>query len=130
MKITDIPSPIITIVEEGTPVAGKTFTLFCRVILPDGLTAEPQISWLSPQGRVLVSEGELIVGNQVVIGNPSRLTTYMVQFSPVLTSHGGTYTCQTTVSSPYGTIEQSVTRAQNVTVESKWIWRKWSFILI
>lgn len=54
-----------------------------------------------------------------MIGNPSRLTTYSVQFSPLLTSHGGTYTCQATIGSPYQTIQQSTARAENVSVQSK-----------
>ncbi len=104
---------------DSTPVAGQTFTLLCTVILPGGLSTEPQITWLSPEESILTSEGALTVGNQPVIGNPSRLITYMIQFSPVSTSHGGTYTCRTTITSPFGTIHQSVSRAQNVTVESK-----------
>ena len=114
-----ILQPTVNIMMDGTPTAGETFTLLCRVILPDGLATEPQIAWLSPQGNILISEGELTVGNQFVLGNPSRVTTYMVQFSPLLTSHGGTYTCRTTVSSPFGTILQTVTRTQNVSVQSK-----------
>lgn len=117
----DVLPPTISIVEEGVPMAGRTFTLLCRVVLPDGLTTQPQIAWLSPQGNTLTSEGEVTVGNQVVAGNPSRLTTYMVQFSPLLTSHGGMYTCLATLSSPYGTILQSATRTQNITVQSKLI---------
>lgn len=66
-----------------------------------------------------MSEGELAVGNQQVAGNPSRLTTYVALFSPVLTSHAGTYMCQTTLTSPYGTIQQTVTSEHHVTVGSK-----------
>ena len=100
-------------------VAGQIFSLLCRVTTPDGLTSEPQIRWLSPQGNILSTGGELIVGNQPIIGNPSRLTTYSIQFSPLLTSHGGTYTCQATVSSPYQTVQQSTIRTANVSVQSK-----------
>lgn len=89
------------------------------MVLPEGLTTAPQVEWISPEGEALTSEGELTVGNQQVIGNPSRLTTYMAQFSPVLTSHAGIYTCLVTVTSVYGTIQESVTSMQNVTVESE-----------
>lgn len=104
---------------EGDSVAGQTFNLLCRITLPGGLSTEPQIVWLSPEGDILTSEGELTVGNQPVFGNPSRLITYMAQFSPLLTSHGGSYTCQVTVSSPFGTIRRSMSVAQNVSVASK-----------
>lgn len=117
--LSEILPPSINIIIDGTSTAGQTFTLLCRVILPDGLTTQPQIVWLSPEEDVLTSEGELTVGNQLLIGNPSRVTTYVAQFSPLLTSHGGAYTCQATISSPFGTIRQSVTRVQNVSVLSK-----------
>ena len=87
--------------------------------MPDGLETQPQIGWLSPEGETLTSAGGLTVGRQQVAGNPSRLTTYMVQFSPLLTSHGGMYTCQATISSPYGTIQQTEMTTQNVSVQSK-----------
>ena len=116
----DILPPTLTIAVEGSPVAGNVLTMLCRVILPDGLTTEPQIAWLSPEGNVLMSEGELTVGNQPAIGNPSRLITFMIQFSPLLTSHGGNYTCRAIVNSPHGTIQQSVSMAQNVSIASKY----------
>ena len=118
LPLADIIAPILNVEVEGDPVAGQAFTLVCRITLPDGLSTEPQISWLSPQGDVLTSEGELTVGSQPVLGNPSRLVTYVTQFSPLLTSHGGTYTCQVTVSSPHGTIQPSSSMAQEVTVAS------------
>lgn len=117
--LADVLPPDVNIIASGMSVAGQTFSLLCRVTTPDGLTSEPQIRWLSPQGNVLSSGGELIIGNQPIIGNPSRLTTYSIQFSPLLTSHGGAYTCQATVSSPYQTVQQSTTRTANVSVQSK-----------
>jgi hypothetical protein len=118
-QLTAVLPPTLSVIQDGAPVAGQTFALLCRVVLPDGLPTRPSIAWYSPQGNVLMSEGELTVGNQQVIGSPSRVSTYAIQFSPVLTSHGGTYTCRATVSSPRGTLQESVTMAQNLTVESK-----------
>lgn len=119
---TDIVAPNLNIVEDGESFAGETFALLCKVTLPDGLTTEPQISWLSPEGNILTSEGDVTVGSRPILGNPFRLTTYVIQFSPFLTSHGGTYTCRVTLTSPFGTIEQSVSMAWNISVRSKlWI---------
>ena len=104
---------------EGDSIAGQTLSLLCSVTLPDGLSTQPKIAWLSPEGNVLVSEGGLTVGNQPVIGNPSRLISYVIQFSRLLTSHGGVYACRAIVSSSFGTIQQSVMMTQNVSVASK-----------
>ena len=111
--------PDVNIITSGVSIAGQIYSLLCRVTAPEGLTSEPQVRWISPQGNTLSTGGELIVGNQPVIGNPSRLTTYSIQFSPLLTSHGGEYTCQATVSSPYQTVQQSTARTANLSVQSK-----------
>lgn len=101
------------------PELGSSFTLLCSVTIPHGITTEPQIAWLSPEGNVLTSEGDVTVEHQPIIGNPSRLTTYIMQFNPLLTSHAGTYTCLVTLTSPFGTINVSTARSENVSVQSK-----------
>ena len=114
-----ISPPDIEIFVEGIPELGSSFTVLCSVTIPHGVTTEPQIVWLSPEGNVLTSEGDVTVGHQPIIGNPSRLTTYIMQFSPLMTSHAGTYTCLVTLTSPFGTIEVSTARSENVSVQSK-----------
>ena len=98
---------------------GGSFTLLCSITIPSGITTEPQIAWLSSEGNVLSSEGDVTVGNQPIVGNPSRLTTYIIQFSPLMTSHAGTYTCLVTLTSPFGTIEVSADRSENVSIQRK-----------
>ena len=115
--VTAISPPDIEIYVEGTPDAGTSFTLLCSITIPRGVTTEPQIVWLSPAGNPMSSEGDVTVGNQPIIGNPSRLTTYIIQFSPLMTSHAGIYTCLVTLTSPFGTIEATATRSDNVTVQ-------------
>lgn len=117
--LADISPPTVSINAEGDSVAGETFTLVCRIVLPVGLSTEPQINWLSPQGDALISEGGVIVGTQPVIGNPSRLISYVLRFSQLLTSHAGPYTCQATVNSPHQTVQRSVSMTHNVSVASK-----------
>ena len=104
---------------DGMPYVGVSFTLHCRVTIPRGITTEPQIAWLSPEGNILSSEGDITVGNQPIIGNPSRLTTYTIQFSPLNVSHAGTYTCLVNLTSPFDTIEVSTCRSENVSVQRK-----------
>lgn len=119
VALTDIPPPDISIIREDVPVVGQMFMLLCRVIVADVVATEPQVTWLSPEGNTLSSEEEVTVGTQPVIGNPSKLTTYILQFSPLMTSHAGTYTCQVTLTSPYGTLPVTAERAENVSISSQ-----------
>lgn len=116
---TAISPPDIEIFMDGTSSVEASFTLLCSVTLPSGITTEPQISWLSSEGDILTSEGDVTVGYQSIIGNPSRLTTYIIQFSPLGTSHAGMYTCLVTLTSPFGTIEVSSARSENITIQRK-----------
>jgi len=117
---TALQPPDLSIIAPDTTItAGETYTLICRVAVQNGLMSAPQITWLNPNGQVLSSEGAITVAVQPVIGNPTRLTSYALTFSPVHTSHAGTYTCRATVVSPYGTMMQSASTTANVTVQSE-----------
>ena len=104
---------------DTTITPGEAYTLICRVAVQNGLMSSPQIMWLNPNGQVLSSEGAITVEIQPVIGNPTRLTSYALTFSPVDTSHAGTYTCRATVVSPYWTMMQSASATANITVQSE-----------
>ena len=56
------------------------------------------VEWVGPDGSVVVSEGNRVVGEVVVEGTVSTLT---LSFRPVLTSNGGGFTCRATVSVPW-----------------------------
>ena len=117
---TALQPPDLSIIAPDTSItAGETYTLICRVAVQNGLMSAPQITWLNPNGQVLSSEGAITVAVQPVIGNPTRLTSYALTFSPVHTSHAGTYTCRATIVSPYGTMMQSASATANVTVQSE-----------
>ena len=117
---TALQAPDLSIIaSDGTVTPGEVYTLICRVTVQNGLTSAPRITWLNPNGQVVSSEGAITVAIQPVIGNPTRLTSYALTFSPVHTSHAGTYTCKATVVSPYGTMMQSASATVNVTVQSE-----------
>lgn len=66
----DVSPPVISTFDGGTATAGQAFTLFCRVVLPEGLTTQPQIVWLSPEGDILASEAELTVALSKLLATP------------------------------------------------------------
>ena len=84
-------------------------------------TSDPDITWLNPEGEPLSSEGEI----SIVLATPpgddlsTRLTTYALNFSPLHTSRGGTYTCEVTVTSPFETLREMTSTMFTVIVESK-----------
>lgn len=69
------------------PTAGEVFTLTCTVISD----RPPVMKWV---GKGIGSEG-VTVHSQVVSGYNS---TMVIEFHPLHTSHGGIYSCISTVS--------------------------------
>jgi len=109
----------VTTFEGGNVIAGEPFTLFCRVVLSEVLVNQPEIVWLSPQGNIVTTSGQVTVGIQELTGNPSRLNTYTIQFNPLMTSNAGNYQCQATIMSPYRTKQRTVSSSHNLTVISE-----------
>ena len=89
-------------------VAGDTLSLTCTVDV-----SIPQIvQWIHPNSTVITNSSNISVGPPVTAGNITNLT---LTFSPLLTSHGGQYTCQLEVD--VGSSAQNSTH--NITVQSE-----------
>ena len=74
---TTVVSIGVVITTNGTSTAGQTYSLDCSVI---GTTDPATYQWLDSNGTQLASSSQL-------------------EFSPLLASHAGTYTCRATVGS-------------------------------
>ena len=74
---TTVVSIGVMITTNGTSTAGQTYSLDCSVI---GTTDPATYQWLDSNGTQLTN-------------------TNQFQFSPLLASHAGTYTCRATVGS-------------------------------
>ena len=77
---------------------GSEYTLLCTVRAITGMTLPPSIEWVGPDGTVLVSEGNVTVGEVETRGTVSTLS---LSFHPVHSSQGGFYTCRATVNVPW-----------------------------
>ena len=98
----------MTISESGTAVAGDTLSLTCTV----DVSLPPAVQWIHPNSSVITNSSNISVGPPVTAGNITNLT---LTFNPLLTSHGGQYTCQSEVD--VGSSVQNSTH--NITVRSK-----------
>ncbi len=78
----------ISITTPPYPTAGQDYTLTCEVVVGEGT---PTLRWTGPGGETILEQS----------GTSLNLT-----FSPLLTSHGGEYTCQSTVG--VGAVERTV----------------------
>ena len=97
----------IAVDDPGTPIAGQVnYTLTCTVGVGEGM---PTLQWMGPDGSEVTTGGEIIVGNPDVNGSVATLS---LTFSRLVTSHGGEYTCQSTVGTR--AVERTVTATISV----------------
>ena len=99
---------MVTISESGTAVSGDILKLTCTV----DVSIPPVVQWIDPNNTVITNTTFITVGPPLRAGNITNLTLI---FEPLVTSHGGQYTCQSDVdaasSARYST--------SNVTVQSE-----------
>ena len=93
----------VTIVTSGEPTAEETYSLTCTV----ESNVPPTVQWL-------YSSNGTAVGTQMTTGSTTTLT---LSFNPLHTSHGGLYTCQSTIGTPPSTL----TAERNMTVKGEHI---------
>ena len=74
------------------------YTLTCTVTAISGMNLAPSVEWVGPDGGVVVSGGNITVGEVETRGSISTLT---LSFSPVLTSNDGRYVCRAAISVPW-----------------------------
>ena len=74
------------------------YTLICTMSVIDGMTLTPDFEWFYPNGSVIVSDGNIVISDPQKEGN---VTTSTLRFSPVLSEHGGIYTCKAAINVPW-----------------------------
>ena len=75
--------------------AGQSYNLTCTAVL-DGITGPPNIEWLGPNNSVLNSSN-VTVENMVTVNESTFYSTLVFSSLHTCTSHGGQYTCWTTL---------------------------------
>ena len=80
--------------------AGQSLSVQCRFQMTDNLIRPPSVQWVNSAGSVLSD-------------------TSTLSFSPLLTSHGGEYTCTVTINIPELNILLTGESNTTVTVQSK-----------
>ncbi len=99
MSVTVSPTEeyTISITSPPDPTAGQNYTLTCEVVVGE---ETPTLQWTGPGGETILEQSG---------------TTLNLTFSPLKTSNGGEYTCQSTVG--VGEVERAAT--STIIVQSK-----------
>ena len=83
---------------ENNALQGSEYTLLCTVRAITGMTLQPSMEWVGPDGTVLVNEENVTIDEVETRGTVSTLS---LSFHPVHSSQGGFYTCRATVNVPW-----------------------------
>ena len=95
-------------------MAGERYIIFCTVTKQDTLSVTPDITWLGPNG-VEISDQM----NSTLSDGGTVVSSASLEFDPLLTSHGGIYMCQVSLTSPTLSLPLNSTATTTVTVQSK-----------
>jgi len=106
---------IVEVTDLDVAIAGQTINVTCTVNRGSNVLETPNVQWLGPGVNLLLSESGGIMVDDTTMVNSSTFSRTL-RFTPVRTSHGGLYTCQSMADSV------TVTEAVNLTVQSKcWV---------
>ena len=109
---SDLPVPAITLISEGNLTAGENFTLSCSVTVIEGLVGDALVvgSWLDGRGNPVQGDSTQM---------DSVNTTLTLEFNPLLSSHGGRYTCNASITiSSISTVKRN-SAPYDITIRSK-----------
>lgn len=108
--LAELPAPEVNIYSAvSQPIAGDNHTLICSAITEDYLVASPTLKWISVEDIESVSESTLV-----------NTSTLALNFHPLRTSHGGSYTCEATLDIPQADINNLTSSyTENMTIQSK-----------
>ena len=110
-----LPPPVVTTSSYGSTIAGSVYSLVCMVKVVDRLEVVPVVVWRKGGGVLLVNGINTTLTRTVSGGN----STLNLTFNPLLTSHGGQYTCDATISVPQLSLNVTNSSAVTVSVQSE-----------
>ena len=108
---SELPLPVITISSLGRSVAGENHTLSCEVSVIDGLVDDALVTTSWTEGR-----GTSLQADSVQTYNEN--TTLTLEFTPLLSSHGGQYICTASVTIPAISVVRRNSESYDIIIQS------------
>ena len=111
ISFLDLPTPVVMVEAAGKSTAGENYSLVCSVETVDGVRPRDiSITWITPDKRSVMGTG---------LATNGRVTTGAHQFSPLMTSDGGRYTCTGRISDESVNVDVENDTSMQVNVTSK-----------
>ncbi len=105
-----LPAPSIILPPSVMAKAGQSLSLTCNVTVVEHLMVDPVLEWVDSSGNTLPAMDTVTSG---------VVSTRTIQFNPLLTSHGGRYSCRAYVFIP-GSVPPTQSEGYlNMTIQSR-----------
>ncbi len=98
------------------PTEGYEYTYLCSIVLSDGLEAKPNLVWVGPDGDPVADSNNIMIGQTETVG---RETSLALNYVPLNSTHGGSYSCEVSVLIPYVDVIRSTVVRKTLVVTSK-----------
>ncbi len=107
--------PQVRISSSGSTTAGEMYAVTCDVSLNQNLRQAPVIQWVGPSGLV-INNSSL---DDMLLSSSSPFTSLTLSFTPLHTSHGGSYVCRAIVMDTYANIQISSNNSLIIIIEGR-----------
>ena len=106
-----LPAPNIVLPPSVMAKAGQSLSLTCNVTVVEHLMVDPVLEWVDSSGNTLPAMDTVTSG---------VVSTRTMHFNPLLTSHGGRYSCRASIGVSGIYLSQNE-RYLNLTIQSGYI---------
>ncbi len=107
--------PQVRISSSGSTTAGEMYAVTCDVSLNQILRQVPVIEWVGPSGLVL-NDNSL---EDLLLSTASPSTSLALSFTPLHTSHAGSYVCRAIVMDTDANLRISCNKTSIIMIEGR-----------
>ncbi len=107
--------PQVRISSSGSTTAGEMYAVTCDVSLNQNLRQAPVIQWMGQSGLV-INNSSL---EDMLLSSSSPFTSLTLSFTPLHTSHGGSYVCRAIVMDTDANLQISSNNTSIIIIEGR-----------
>ena len=114
----DLGPPLVTVITEGSSIAGEIFSMICTVETVEGVRSNDiSIIWTGPDETIISGDDRIMI---IGPNTDDIVTTGILMFSLLYTSDRGQYTCTGRISATSVGVDVSDDSSVDINVTSKY----------